>query len=276
MTKHAAEQSDTQRLGSSPMPKVSPVLLGGFQWYLKRLIRKSFNGVRIAKGTRPQLAPDQSVVCFVNHPGWWDPLFVFLLNRACLHPRKAYVPIDHRSLEKYPVFRRLGFFGIEMNRVDGARQFLSVTRQLLSQPDAAIWITPSGRFDDVRTRTTIQPGLPHLAKSISDACLLPVAFEYPFWDERTPEALVEFGAPIWPKEYELPKSQWKLLLEDQLAEVQGRLAAKAIARDFDAFDTLVDGAAGVGGSYDFFRRTRALLRRQTFDARHRQRKRSAA
>lgn len=257
-----------QAAGDLEMPQVSRFLLGGFHWYLRRLLRKNFNAVRIAKGTRPALHADQAVVCFVNHPGWWDPLLAFLSNQLCFRDRTVYTPIDKKSLAQYPVFRRLGFYGIDMDSIDGARQFLGVTRRLLQDTSSAIWITPGGRFSDVRQRTSFQPGLAHIAASRQNATLLPVAFEYTFWEERTPEALIEFGAPIDIREQHRSKADWQGYLEDCLERTQASLAEKVISRDYQRFDLLLGGSAGVGGVYDVMRRARALIRMRAFNPRH--------
>ena len=40
----------------------------------------------------------------------------------------------------------------------------------------------------------LRPGLAHLARRVPGATIVPLALEYPFWDERTPEALCRFGS----------------------------------------------------------------------------------
>ena len=118
-----------------------------------------------------------------------------LIHQLYLGGRTAYAPIDQAALAQYPLFRKLGFYGIDLGTQKGARQFLAVTCELLQRPTTAIWITPGGRFTDIRTRTGFEPGLAHVAAAVSGVTLLPVAIEYAFWEERTPEALIEFGAP---------------------------------------------------------------------------------
>ena len=74
-------------------------------------------------------------------------------------------------------------------------------------------MTPSGRFTDPRTRIKFQPGLSHLACSSPSVSLVPLALEYPFWEERTPEALIEFGEVISTDAKEQSKSDWGHELE---------------------------------------------------------------
>ncbi len=251
------------------LPVVSAWLAVGFAWYVRRYFRRHFNAVRIAQQGVPHLATDAPVVCFANHPGWWDPLVANLLHQRYFSGRTAYSPIDQRALAQYPIFRRLGFYGIEMQSLEGAKRFLSVTRTLLESPRTAIWMTPSGRFDDVRVRTHFQPGLAHLASKVSGVILLPLAIEYTFWDERTPEALVEFGEPFVTATGLHPKHEWPAILEERLAETQARLAEKAMSRDESRFDVVLDGSAGVGGIYDGWRQVSSWVKRSKFNPRHR-------
>jgi 1-acyl-sn-glycerol-3-phosphate acyltransferase len=240
----------------------------GFSWYVSRYLRRHFNAVRVAKDTAPSLRCDEAVICFVNHPGWWDPLMAFLLNELYMSNRIAYTPIDQAALEHYPVFRKLGFYGIDLGSLKGARRFLSVTRLLLKRPTAAIWMTPGGKFCDVRSRTLFQPGLGHLAANLRRVALVPLALEYTFWEERTPEALAEFGEPIRASAGK-SKNAWQKELEASLAATQQSLAEKAMARQPEQFDTPLDGSAGVGGWYDLARRTKSFLTGKAFDPRHR-------
>lgn len=251
------------------VPPISGFLSAGFRWYVPRYFRRHFNAIRLAKDSLPLLPDGKSVICFVNHPSWWDPLFAVFLTCHSLGGRQFYAPIDKESLKRYAVFRKLGFFGVSQGSLDGAKQFLRIGQAILDQRNTALWITPSGSFTDVRSRSIFEPGLAHFAANIKNVILIPVAFEYAFWEERNPEALVEFGRIVDVDHEDLSKEEWHCRLEDSLAEVQGSLAAKTIQRDATQFDILLDGTAGVGGPYDLLRHLKAAARGQTFDARHR-------
>jgi 1-acyl-sn-glycerol-3-phosphate acyltransferase len=251
-------------------PVVSPLLSWGFRGYVPRYLRRHFNAVRVAKGTAPKVPSEASVLCFANHAAWWDPLVAFLLNELYCDGRTVYAPIDQQALARYPVFAKLGFYGIELSSLEGARRFLSVTRELLENPETAIWMTPGGKFADVREKTTFQPGLGHIACSLRNVYLVPVALEYTFWEERTPEALVAFGEPLQTGSVSQSKSWWQTTLEDRLAEAQLELAEKSISRDYGHFDVILDGRGGVGGWYGHWRRFRSMMGGRSFDPRHHQ------
>lgn len=253
---------------SADLPAVSPFLWRGFTRYVRRYLRRHFNAVRVARGASLDLCAGEAAICFGNHPGWWDPLIAILLHQTYFSERIAYAPIDQTALKQYPIFRKLGFYGIDLDSLEGAKRFLFVTRELLKRPTTAIWMTPGGSFADVRARTAFQPGLAHLAAHVSGVKLIPVAVEYTFWEERTPESLIEFGEGIYTESQRCSKKEWQSELELRLAVTQASLAEKVISRDASRFEVVLDGSAGVGGSYDFFRRLKSMLLGSSFDPRH--------
>jgi hypothetical protein len=98
-----------------------------------------------------------------------------------------------------------------------------------------------------------------------------MAVEYTFWDERRPEALIQFGDPF---ETESPQisaqslKQISSLLEERLGFVMDSLHQLSMTRDQDIFNTLLDGASGVSIVYDTWRRFRAWLRGESFKPDH--------
>jgi hypothetical protein len=97
-----------------------------------------------------------------------------------------------------------------------------------------------------------------------------MAVEYPFWNERLPEALVAFGPaiPIAGAAHAATDEAWTAVLEAALEAAQDRLAEAAMSRDPARFTTLISGRVGVGFAYDTVRRARAWLRGERFDASH--------
>ncbi len=149
-------------------------------------------------------------------------------------------------------------------------RFLRTARAVLARPGAILWVTAEGVFTDPRSRPVrIAPGIAHLARSVERLVLIPLALEYPFWNERRPEALARFGRPVLQPEAENRSTdQWRELLEQRLEENMDQLAAEARSRDPKRFRTLVGGKVGVGGVYDAWRRLRAALRGKRFYAAH--------
>ena len=108
-----------------------------------------------------------------------------------------------------------------------------------------------------------------MASRLTEGFVVPVAMEYPFWNERTPEALIRFGEPLdLAKNRGLDSREWTAKIEKVLAQCQDVLAVEAMQRDPAAFDALVSGQVGVGGLYDCWRRFMSRLRGKKFDAAH--------
>lgn len=233
-------------------------------------MRKHFHAVRIARPGVPELPANTPAVIYCNHPSWWDPAFIALLATRVFAERRSFGPIDDQAIGRYGFMRRIGFFAVRPNSHAGARTLLRTGSDLLAHLDTLLWITPEGAFTDPRKRpVSIRPGLPALLQRAPRVIVVPLAFEYPFWTERTPEALARFGTPIHLSvERAMSTPVLHRYLEDSLGDIMDALARDAIAKDPARFITLLDGTVGVGGMYDLWRRASAALRGRKFESAH--------
>jgi 1-acyl-sn-glycerol-3-phosphate acyltransferase len=207
--------------------------------------------------------PEEPLVVYASHTSWWDPLIMLLVNDALMTGRASFAPIDAEALERYRFFKHLGFFPVRKNDPRSAAQFLGTAVELLREPNHALWITPQGRFADPRERPLgFTRGLGHVAVRAPHAWFVPLAVEYPFWEERKPEILIRLGTPLRPADHPQvgDAMAWSQRLEDTLTATMDALEADSIRREAGAFSRLLAGQAGVGGVYDLWRRARALLR----------------
>lgn len=260
--------STRSRLDSVVSPP-SPWLVTCFQLYSWYYLRRHFHTVRLAWPTRPGVVPEGPLIIYLNHPAWWDPLISFVLAYGLFPEREHYAPIEGKALARYRFLARLGFFGIATDTRQGAVTFLRAGEAILRRPRAVLWITPSGAFTDPRTRpVALRPGLAHLVKRVGHCTLLPLALEYPFWEERLPEALAYFGPTIEAAPGADDVEKWTRLCAQQLEATQDTLALAACRRDRAAFDVLLRGQIGVGGVYDLWRACRARWRGEAFQRAH--------
>lgn len=266
--RRARPPSSVQRPPPVNPPRRSPTLLRIFVRYARWYVGRQFHRVRISRGAAPPDVGDEPLVVFVNHAAWWDPLICLLLDQHFFPHRESSAPIDARALNQYRFFERLGFFGVEQGTRRGAVTFLRTAEALLSRPRATLWLTPQGRFADVRERPVrFAAGLGHLACRLPHAVYLPVAIEYPFWEESRPEALVRFGEPLTlPPGIQPDEASGRL--ESALAAAQDALAGESLLRRPELFTPLLEGGAGVGGIYDLWRRLRAYLTGREFRPEH--------
>ena len=252
------------------VPARSAPLVRFFGGVMARAMRRSFHAVRLARPGWPDLPSGRPVIVCLNHPSWWDPAFLIVIGTTRFADRPGYGPIDAAMLRRYPFLGRIGLFGIEPDTVCGATTFLRTGVTILRDPTAMLWITAEGAFTDPRQRPVrLRPGVVHLVRRVPEAVVVPLALEYPFWDERTPEALARFGTPMDGDAFAgLTVGQVNARLTLALQDTMDALAADAMSRDPARFLRVLDGRVGIGGVYDLWRRGRAWLAGRPFHAGH--------
>jgi len=262
-----ATQSPATGARNAP-PSISPALLRYFLGYARFYVGRHMHAVRVSQGEKLRQLYGKPLLLYMNHPSWWDPMIAAVLAGCYLPGYLHYAPMEAVALQKYPFFRKLGFFGVTHNSFQSQRKLLEISTRVLSQSHSAMWITPQGRFSDVRERPLrIESGFIHLVRHAPQCVVLPVAIEYAFWEESKPEVLVRFGDPVSANELQhQPKAQQTL--EFNLEQALDALQQAVIARDVSAFQILLRGNSGVGGVYDLWRRGKALLTGTTFNPEH--------
>lgn len=251
------------------LPPFSTVRFRWFMTYVRWYVRRHFHAVRVLRDSAP-VADGQPVLVYTNHPGWWDPLMFLLVAGRVFPGRLNYGPIDARALGRYRFFERIGFIGIDPRSRAGARRFLAMAKASLCRTDTVFWVTSQGEFADPRTRPVrIRPGVAHAVAAQRAGLVVPMALEYPFWNESLPEALIAFGDPFDLREMPRrnPRS-WQESLESALTKTQNTLAEAAMTRSTEPFDSVIAGRVGVGGVYDGVRRLAAWFEGRRFDPSH--------
>jgi 1-acyl-sn-glycerol-3-phosphate acyltransferase len=250
------------------LPRRTAWLIRGFYRYADWYVRKHFHAVRLSNTSALLPTDGAPLLVVLNHPSWWDPMIGVILSKR-FAGYDHYPAIDAVAVEKYRIFTRLGFFGVDTHSLRGAAVFLRTASAILSAPHRAVWVTAQGRFTDVRTRPLgLQSGVGHVAARMETGSVIPVALEYCFWTERTPEALVRIGRPIDVSQVTCSARDWTSRIEEALTETLDELNTETMSRDPARFTTLLAGRTGVGGSYDLWRRVTAWARGRRFDPSH--------
>ena len=96
--------------------------------------------------------------------------------------------------------------------------------------------------------------------------MLPLAIEYPFWDERLPETLLHFGRPLQVQGEAAGEIEERL--KPALLEAMEELKGLAVARDAANFTVLREGRVGTGGFYEMGQRAWARIRGRRYQAEH--------
>ncbi len=249
-------------------------LLRAFNWYGAWYLWLHFRSLRIAHAERlAELSRNRQpvpTIIFLNHASWWDPLVCIRIARGLLPAGEHYAPMETSALARYRFFGRMGMFPVEMGSTRGALSFLRTAQDILGSPNSVLWITPQGRFTDVRCRPVeLMPGLGALVRRLPRCRLIPLAIEYTFWDERLPEVLCNFGAPIEVRDgRERSAGDWTQELARPLEMTMDELAALAQTRDPKNFQAFASRSVGVGGIYQLWLHARARLRGKDFHPEH--------
>jgi 1-acyl-sn-glycerol-3-phosphate acyltransferase len=251
------------------LPRRWPWLLRRFRTYVYHYLRKHFHGVRLSRSSHSFAERSGPLLIVLNHPSWWDPMICFVLSDL-IPNRDQFGAIDAVAIEHYGFFKKLGFVGVDTKSLRGAAEFIRTGTTILSKPDRVYWVTGQGTFTDVRVRPlALAAGVGHLAARLPQGTVVPIALEYTFWNERTPEALVRIGEPLSIEDHPgLSGKEWTGLIERSLTEALNGLNEEASTRDPSRFEELLGGKTGVGGIYDVWRRLKAWLRGRRFDASH--------
>jgi 1-acyl-sn-glycerol-3-phosphate acyltransferase len=233
----------------------------GFGWYVRRMLRKSFHAVRLESGSGGVLGGLAGhigpVVVPMSHASWWDPLIAVLLGRAFLPERSACGPMDREQLAKFGFFRRLGLFGIDPDSAESMAAMRGyVAERFATEKKPTLWLTPQGRFADVRAEIELRPGAAAIAAAAPECRVVAMAIEYGFWLDKRPEVFVRC-APVEPaKAAVVSTADWQRALVSTMRENAAALAQLVIARDPSAFEVLLGGGGRINPVYDAWLRLR--------------------
>ena len=261
----------TKQRREGRVPAISRPLLVFFLRIVRGQFQRRFHAVRLAGAEHAreiESALDGPLIVYANHVGWWDPMVSFLLASVLMPGRRHYAPMDAEALKRYPILRWLGIFPVELASARGAVQFLR-TGEAILRAGGVLWVTPQGRFADVRERPiAFKAGLAALAKRVPGCRLLPLAIEYTFWEERTPETLLLLRAPV-PAERAASAAALETELIAALEGAMEELRERAMARKPEGFErVLLRGGAGVGGFYAVGQRLKAWVRGERYRPEH--------
>lgn len=230
----------------------SPAFARWFEgWCRRNMIRKKFGAMRIERASADLLrsVADHKgpLILASNHVGWWDPLMMLTTQRLFFPDRSLRAPMDAAQLERFGLFRRLGVFGIDPDDAASlARMGEEMERYFRESPGPTFWITPQGRFADVRAPIVVRPGVSKLAAGTPGARVLSLSVEYCFWTDPKPEILIA-AREVRPADPSRTTA-WQRAIAEAMTAGAAHLAALAIAREADAFETLVSKRGAQGGA----------------------------
>lgn len=234
-------------------------VLSVFKWYTRRLFRKRFHAVRIESKSLELLrgldSERQPLLVLMNHGSWWDPLTGILLADAAMPSRSSVAPMDRDQLERFKFMRKLGIFGIDPDDPASESTMHSYVRSTFASMERpTLWITPQGRFTDVRAPMRLRPGAASLAAKLPQCRVVSIAIEYTFWQDQRPEVFI--NAVHCQCESE-STTAWQRAMTAVMQSNAGRLAELVMAREAAPFTSIAGGqVARINPLYDLWLRLR--------------------
>lgn len=247
-------------LPRSHSPRIHPWVHAFLVRYANWMLRRQFQAIRLARcGPPPRVSSERPLIIYLNHTSWWDPLVALWLAERFLPDRHHYGPMEAAQLRRYGILRHIGIFGVEKG-LAGARGFLETSKELLARPGAVLWLTPQGRFVDVRERPVrFAPGLLRLMAQVPEALCVSLALEFGFAKERLPEIRIRFGPALSARALSAESQDLGAgsAIERELQSNQEALARIVCADVPGTFETLSHTTSGVSLPYDLWRRIRS-------------------
>jgi hypothetical protein len=198
--------------------------------YLGWRLRRMFHAIYLSGAV--SALEDSShfpVVLFSNHQSWWDaflmqPLFDF-------YGISYYVMMEERNLKRFPFFRRVGVFGVDLESRQGRASSLLYAGRLLKQaPEGEkrlLLVYPHGRLvDPVEPWPEFQPGITHLVGLNPAGISLPLYIHLRMGRYPLPEAFLRLGRPVPKASLTSPAA-----LSDHLVEARDALMVDLIQGD---------------------------------------------
>jgi 1-acyl-sn-glycerol-3-phosphate acyltransferase len=200
------------------MIKAAPDFWGRyfFRPYFQRSLRRAFQAAYFWGWEHwKEVEPDEPVLAFANHSGWWDGIvLIHLMER--FPQRQFYCMMEH--LSRYSFFRRLGAYSINLRDRREAASSLRYTCKLLTRPRSVVWIFPQGRLLPVAEPFKMQKGFQWILKKHPKIKVMPLGLRYGFTDGEKP---VVYGA-------------WGKALYGELCSVSGEAVMEEILKFLDA------------------------------------------
>ncbi|MCF7805405.1 MAG: lysophospholipid acyltransferase family protein [Candidatus Marinimicrobia bacterium] len=167
-----------------------------FRRYVFRSLRKHFAGISLV-GEVPVIDPKLPVILAPNHSTWWDGFFVYALNEKLLN-RDLYLMMTEEQLSRFPFFRKVGAYSINLKSTRDALNSLRYTTELLARdevPGPMACIFPQGKLEPWHRRPLeYKPGLQWIINHcVGAVSLLPLAIYVTFIDQQYPEVFILFG-----------------------------------------------------------------------------------
>lgn len=195
---------------------------------------------------------DGPLLCYMNHPSWWDGYISAIIHRHLLRwGTSNYVMMEEEQLRAYRFFTWAGAFSVHrQNAREALRSITYISRVLQQQPGRALYMFPQGEITpNDRRPLIIYPGLAHIAKRLGRAVLAPVALRYELCGEERPELFIRFG-PLHHVQAPVDVHALTQEIQARLTTSVDALRESSVAGERDTFCVLLKGRSSTNTLFD--------------------------
>ncbi len=224
----------------------------------------SFAAVRVQVVGRIPFPDEGPLICYMNHPSWWDGYMSAIINRKIVQRGgNHYVMMEEHQLRAYRFFTWAGVFSVHRhNPREAIRSIRYISRKLQETPGQTLYIFPQGKITPSDQRPLrVFPGIVHIARHMDNRdkgaklLLAPVALRYEFRREQRPEIFIRFGPvhTLCPSRH-LDVQEVQQDLTARLTESVDRLHALVALDKMRQFRVMLRGRAGINVAFDQVKR----------------------
>ncbi|WOO42501.1 lysophospholipid acyltransferase family protein [Rubellicoccus peritrichatus] len=176
--------------------------IGLLDWYLTYQFRRRFFSVHVdgfdGFDAFFKDAGSFPILFYGNHQSWWDGFFAFQLARRYGIDQR--VIMEEKNLQRFPFFRYVGVFGVDLDLKEGrAQSLMHCVRTLkVDKPRRALLMYPQGRLVSPLEKAwpPFKPGIETILKLCPAVKAVPIIHEIVSGKHQLPEVFIEIGQPI--------------------------------------------------------------------------------
>ena len=199
--------------------------------YIRLSLRRHFERILLF-GDDPAYGTDEAypLIWYSTHQSWWDGFLEIPL--VLRHRQELWLMMDENNLRKFPAFRWVGVFGVDLTSAQGrAAALLYAAKRLRAGGRSSLYLYPHGRLVPPHAPwPPFQGGVAELLRLVPKARAVPVVKELFHASFRDPFACIELGAPLRGD---------SAALEAALLDTRDRLRARIAASDLSGSVPLI-------------------------------------
>lgn len=211
--------------------------------YLFGMLENEFYAMRVKNGHKyEERDKNYSSIIYAPHANWWDGQVGYNLCRRVFDTD---IIMMIEELGRFPILSKAGAFSINKKSAQESMKALQYSVEQLKDPKRGLWIFPQGIVRPPNFRPIeFQSGMTYIAqncvKKYGGVNLIPVAVNYSFLREYSPEILVEVGDPIVLKEADTDRHEVTKFLEDNFTTLCDRQFADISAGNLSEYEVIFE------------------------------------